>query len=407
MKTAEKDYFKYGLLIFVLLFSSGIEFIDTFSIIGNLKDLFFVIVPLVLFIIMCKKKQFNLDINIIFIFLAVFSMVSIIWSIDGFVTLKNSILFIGTTIIAIYIGKNYNKKEIFKILLVWFIFLTFGNLLISVLGIGNTFQADETRYTNVIKGMFKHRNLLGFYMTLGASISLWFMVNSKGNKKLQGISLINLLGSLALLLWSRSMTSILLAALALGLVYLSRYKKFNLLMIYSIVPVLIVSVYTLVYQPDWFIDFLKAIGRSPTLTGRSFIWEGSLKAISYKFLLGFGFNCFWTINPYSYYFVIPSYGWIPTHAHNGYLDLMLDFGIIGTMVALSLFPVILNKVRKLMMVDNLINYKYITYSLVYIVFILIYNLMESPIIRQVSTVYILLVIFTNVINSISKEQQTK
>lgn len=400
-----KTYFKYILLITSLLFCSGIEFIDKYKVWSGSKTLFFIVVPVMLLAVMIKREEFKLDINLIFLFISLWGLISIVWSIDKFTTLKNGILLIGTTIIAIYIGKNYNKKEIFKILLFWFFVLTLGNLFACIFKIGNVYQIDETRYTNVIKGIFKHRNLLGFYMTLSSSISFWFLLNIKNNKALRRNSIITLIGALIMIVWSRSMTSMLLTGLVIAALYLGRYKKFSMVLVYGILPALAFSVYTLVNQPGWFVDFLKAIGRNPTLTGRSFIWEGVLSAISYKPVLGYGLTSFWSVNPYSYYFVIPTYGWIPNHAHNGYLDLVLDFGIIGTVAVLALFPIILNKFRKLAKTKVFDDYKYVIYSIVYIVFILIYNLLESPMVRQCSTVYILLVIFSNIIDRVSKEQK--
>jgi exopolysaccharide production protein ExoQ len=405
IRFSEKDYFKYILLLLFLLFCSSIQIIDDFRVLGVLKDVYLTIVPLYLFIVMWKKAQFKLDINIIFIFLAIFSVISMLWSISMILTIKSSILLVGSTIIAIYIGKNYSKKEIFRILLLWFLLLTAINLVAVIFHIGDVYQVDEIRYTNAAKGIFKHRNTLGFYMTLGGSIALWNIIEFKRNMKLRRTCTAILIGSLILLYMSKSMTSMILAIGLFLLIYLTRNKKFNKILIYSILPILIISVYTITYQPDWFVNFLLSIGRNPTFTGRSFIWQGAIKAIEYKFISGFGFNAFWNTNPYTYYFILPAYEVIPVFAHNGYLDLMIDFGIIGTLVALSLFPIILNKIRKLTELKNFDNYKYVTYSLSYIVFILIYNLMESSIVKQGSTMYLLLIVFSNVIWTISKEQK--
>jgi len=61
-------------------------------------------------------------------------------------------------------------------------------------------------------------------------------------------------------------------------------------------------------------------GRSETLTGRTEIWNDLLPYAQKHFIFGYGFGGFWTTSLREV---------IASHAHNGYLDAILNLGIVG------------------------------------------------------------------------------
>ena len=96
-------------------------------------------------------------------------------------------------------------------------------------------------------------------------------------------------------------------------------------------------------------DLVFSIGRDPTLTGRTELWALSLIWIREKPILGSGLEAFWG----SYYgpaadFRIAS-GWLEApHAHNAYLNLWLDLGLIGVVLAIGSLATNLGKAIKLL-----------------------------------------------------------
>jgi exopolysaccharide production protein ExoQ len=80
---------------------------------------------------------------------------------------------------------------------------------------------------------------------------------------------------------------------------------------------------------EFLVPFLEALGKDATLTGRVPLWELVDQQISDHLLLGFGFQAFWTdANPEAWV-IWAKIQWMAPHAHNGYRDIMLSFGIIG------------------------------------------------------------------------------
>ena len=83
------------------------------------------------------------------------------------------------------------------------------------------------------------------------------------------------------------------------------------------------------------------LGRSSSLTGRTDFWPFLLQAISDRPLLGYGYNGFFGSdvgNQYlSTYVLEMSGGWYPFHAHDGFLQIALNAGLVGV----GLFAVLL------------------------------------------------------------------
>jgi exopolysaccharide production protein ExoQ len=95
-----------------------------------------------------------------------------------------------------------------------------------------------------------------------------------------------------------------------------------------IVPVLSSAVFLVV--SNW-VMLVAGLGKDPTLSGRTSIWLAALDYIQERPWLGFGRSAFWA--PGSLYAIRAGERidarYIPPHAHNGFLDLLLDVGFVG------------------------------------------------------------------------------
>ena len=114
---------------------------------------------------------------------------------------------------------------------------------------------------------------------------------------------------------------------------------------------------------------LDSIDKDPTLNGRLPIWEIMIERIGERPWLGYGYHGFWQGWAGKYSAPIwRAIVWKPTHAHNGFVDLMLDFGILGTLVfALAFFDAILksiNRVRYTPSIDGLWPMGFMTFYVI-------------------------------------------
>jgi exopolysaccharide production protein ExoQ len=71
------------------------------------------------------------------------------------------------------------------------------------------------------------------------------------------------------------------------------------------------------------------LGRDPTLTGRTDVWNDVL-ALNTNPVVGVGFGSFWLGDRMADLW--RTYHWHPTEAHNGYLDVYLELGFVGLLL---------------------------------------------------------------------------
>jgi O-antigen ligase len=76
------------------------------------------------------------------------------------------------------------------------------------------------------------------------------------------------------------------------------------------------------------------LGRNATLTGRLEIWTHVVQAIAAHPLVGYGYDVFWQPGGSFLQFNPGTAGWRPFHAHDGYLELALDLGLVGLAIML-------------------------------------------------------------------------
>ena len=124
---------------------------------------------------------------------------------------------------------------------------------------------------------------------------------------------------------------------------------------------------------------LAYLGRNATLTRRTEIWTAVWSAISSHMLLGYGFSGFWAGVHGESAQVAARLGFVARHAHNGFLDLWLELGLAGLLLfAAGYFQAVRNGIRLLRMRHD----RLASWPLLYLAFMLLYNLAEGPILRQ-------------------------
>jgi exopolysaccharide production protein ExoQ len=70
-----------------------------------------------------------------------------------------------------------------------------------------------------------------------------------------------------------------------------------------------------------------------TLTGRTELWSELMTYVGARPLAGYGFEGFW--GPTHTASVALSLGWVVPHAHNGYIEMLLDLGVVGLVLFLA------------------------------------------------------------------------
>jgi O-antigen ligase len=132
---------------------------------------------------------------------------------------------------------------------------------------------------------------------------------------------------------------------------------------------------------------LKAVGRNPTLTGRVQLWRDLLKMAQNRPLLGYGFKSFFLQNG-PVRVVWQHIHWQAVHAHNGYLDTLMELGLVGLALVLIMAAVTAWHGFKWLRIHRTMEGMW---PLAIITFILGYNLAEASFLRQNSFTWVVFV----------------
>lgn len=244
-------------------------------------------------------------------------------------SLKATLVCLSVTIFFIYIGKDYSWQELFNLLLwsqVAIILLSlYYCLLVPSVG------APPGRSW---VGVLSHKNALGSQMAISA---MFIYLQSLRLPKYKGLCF--LLIGLALFMLQQAnsgMSKILLVILIslLGVIRSIRRlpPRIALGLMGFFLAIGVGTIILLIENAEYII--VEQLGKDLTLTGRTLFWPLIVNAINRHPLFGYGYQGFWQpwrgIDNPALPIRSPKLGnFIPTHSHNGFLDIGLDLGWLG------------------------------------------------------------------------------
>jgi len=274
--------------------------------------------------------------NKIILGLLSYSIISILFSSNPNITLIKASSLVGTTLFGFYIYKTIRINTLIAILLYTFLFLGLVSLLWVLVFPEMSIHGKGMHYKSWM-GIFAHKNILAKNMVFGSIISAYVLISDSFSSRYKLLSIIVFTISLLLLLFSTSKTGLIVATIVfifiLPLAYiLLKSLRFNDLFVIIYIGVLLFLLVVLIFVYNNFIDIIEYFGGNNTLTGRTLLWPFVFSSIINKPIFGYGYRTFWD-SSYSYS-LLSNIEWAPTYAHNGYLDLLLDFGLCGSILFL-------------------------------------------------------------------------
>lgn len=256
--------------------------------------------------------------------------ISRFWSISSATSLSRYLYFSAAIVGGLYIGLEFSKSkmrwlfEVFSVLVVLGILYTVYRQ--PEFGIMSAPDAGAWR------GPFWWKSYAGEMTAFAAIMFLFRMVDFKKNRWFVTVyGVIFYLLSIFLLIKAKSVTELLALIAAHFVIALAlAYLKWGHLLKPSHWWLLgLVSVVLLVAA--WFGRgfIFGTIGRDADLTGRLPLWNALIPFIQKRFWLGYGFGeSFWK-NPDYRQVVWTAISWEAPYAHNGFIEALLDTGIVG------------------------------------------------------------------------------
>jgi exopolysaccharide production protein ExoQ len=319
---------------------------------------------------------------------------SILWTIAPDITPRRSILVLGTTIFGVYFAARYSTREQLQ-LLGW----TFGIVVLMsfVFAVAMPYYGvmsvqEGGAHAGAWRGIMTHKNMLGRLMNVSALVFLILGINNNYifERKYRWLPWFFYALSLVLIILCTSKTALLVfVTLTLLLpLYRSLRQKFSIL-----APLLIALTFVGGSAAILLLDNLEfiasAFGRDLTLTGRTDLWNVVIQLIQERPLFGYGFSAFWRgWDSQTSAYIWRTMEWEVPYGHNGFLDLTAELGLVGLVTfTLSYLKSWIQAIAWLRLTKTGEG----LWPIMYLTFLLMYNLTEGTLIAHNSIFWILYV----------------
>ena len=259
------------------------------------------------------------------------------WSIDPETTQRRVIALTINGSFAMYLGSRFSDAHLPRLLaccaLVMGLLSLFMVFAVPSIGVHHDINAGMWR------GVWYQKNQMGIVMVAGATAAAaWLAAEDRPHP----VPIATIVLCLGLVLATQSKTSLLCAMLGVGIVaILWLLKRAGPALI--IVAIWIGVIGAAVAWWLWTFEsgeILQSLGKDPTLTGRTEIWDALFRMIDQRPWTGYGYNAFWGKDSEPATWVRHQTGWSVPSAHNGWIDLLVQLGwpgalLIGTLMLSS------------------------------------------------------------------------
>lgn len=382
------SFFLYTDAVLIVILSGGASEGDGFDY-GSVNfapvQLFYVAnLGITLFFLACRYKRtlYVLTSNPLLVATCVLIGSSFFWggSFSGGVFASCNMLF------AVYVSGRFTLKQQITILSYVMLSLAVLNIvfvkLLPLYGV-----MGPPVHTGAWRGVFTHKNGAGKMMVLACGVMLT-MFNEVKDNRLRWAYVIGLLLSLYMIKKTGSGGALVNSMFIMLIVMITQVfktapRKLFLALIFMTSSAIFISV---AYVPIMTFG-LGLIGKDPTFTGRTDIWEYVFEMIAKRPALGYGLGGFWNGTDGPSLYIIQRAKWLVPDAHQGFLDMTLQIGIIGSsMVCLVMWQTLLRGIARIRWYRSWVS----CFPAVYVMYISLINLSESSLLAPNSLFWVLI-----------------
>jgi len=274
--------------------------------------------------------------------LVILAYVSQYWSIDPGVTDRRVIAMAINSAFALYLGAVFRGAALPRVLMHTCLVMAVGSL-IMVFAYP---KVGVHQYDNagLWRGLWYEKNQMGLVMVVGAVAAAASLASDhlarNGRKPWVGLAALGL--TTLLVVATQSKTSLLCWMLGVGMVggwWTLRQGGAAI----TVAAVWLGVVGSAGAAWLWNTDsaaILEALGKDPSLTGRTLIWEALMRKVAERPWTGYGFSAFWGVDSIPAREIRLETQWPVPSAHNGWIDLLVQLGwpgavAVGLIMAVS------------------------------------------------------------------------
>lgn len=339
-----------------------------------IKLLYFLNYFLTIVLLACRYKRtlYALQSNPIFVLISIYIPLTVFWSYSQGATFMAGLALTFCTLFGVYLATRFSlKQQVFMLgyLMLTFTFLSFvWGVILPKYGVMGGVHLGAWR------GVFVHKNHAGRMMVL--AIPIQFMLFHYVKHRYQKwMYLVGMGLSFLLIIQTTSGGALINCMFMMTIVVITRvFEAEPRKLLLSVIFLAAAGAFiTMAYNPLMTFG-LRLIGKDPTLTGRTDIWEYIIDQIARHPFRGYGLNAFWGGTDSAARYVIERAGWEVPDSHHGFLDMTLQIGIIGsTMVCLALWQTVLRGIARIRLYKSWLS----SWLMVYALYMVVVNLSET------------------------------
>ncbi|MCZ8193782.1 O-antigen ligase family protein [Brevundimonas sp.] len=259
------------------------------------------------------------------------------WSIDAATTQRRVIALTMAGAFALYLGSVYRGVALPRLLACAGLVMAVGSLVFVLAFPPIGIHRDVN--VGLWRGMWYEKNQMGQVMVcVAVAAAAWLSVAGRHWR----IAAITLVLATFLMIMSQSKTSLLCWLIGFGLVgavWAARQggAVLGVLTVWGATfAAIAVGVGFLLGGPA----ILVALGKDPSLTGRTEIWAALMDMVAERPWTGYGYAAFWTRTSVPADIIQAQTGWLVPSAHNGWIDLLVQVGwpgavLVGTILLIG------------------------------------------------------------------------
>lgn len=262
----------------------------------------------------------------VFVGLTLLALASTLWSQDPALSLRNAIYLAFNTLFALYLVKRFNSEQQMRLFL--FLGTVAGILSILFAVLAPKYGIAHTNGVLGWQGIFIQKNSL-------AEVMMFLLTPAFFAKRVGEFSKYSRAAYVVMVLFlvgmSGSRTAWIATAVLLAYVVCAKWvvkfqRKDGILLS---IAFLIVGAVVVVILTAYFSEILALMGKDENLSGRTDIWKAVLLSIAKRPALGYGYAAFWEGFRGESAHVILAAHWFVSYAHNGFLEVALELGLVG------------------------------------------------------------------------------
>ena len=327
--------------------------------------------------------------------LLIYCAASVVWSAQPVVSTKRVIQLLGLMLIGIAIATTYQggQSGIIKSLFWTLIAMLMSSILMVAINPEMGIESSSAfELKGAWKGIMDQKNSFGLASAI--CIYLWVILYSERQLSIS-TSLFTFAIAFGCLIMARSSTALTMAALSTSTYLLLRadYIKSDwwiLRVFFFIFSLLIININIFHISesrlPSWdelISPFAQIFGKESDLSGRSMIWKFMWLEIEKHAILGIGYGAFWIAPPEDF---MDNFNSIFYQAHNGYIDLINELGLIGLTLFVGMMIFHIRNLFQLTFIDK----RSAAFHAGMLTIYLVSNITETSVLRGLNILHVLL-----------------